>query len=73
MSKEVQNLLARRALSLFVTALRAALRVLPKYDVLQPTHAERLQGALEAVDVREDVVRAPSAQGYEYALGLVKA
>jgi hypothetical protein len=32
-----------------------------------------MQGALDTVDDREDVVRAPSARGYEYALILAKA
>ena len=44
-----------------------------------PTHArggasrKSMQGALDTVDDREDVVRAPSARGYEYALILAKA
>ena len=42
--KEVQKPLARHALSLFATVLCAALRVLPKYNDLRPTHAEGLLG-----------------------------
>jgi hypothetical protein len=62
---------------LFVAVLHVAVRVLSKHDDLLSTHAEgplgiRMQGALNAVDVRENDVRAPSVRSYEDPVDLAK-
>jgi hypothetical protein len=60
-----------------VTVLHLAICVLPKHDDLLPTHAKwllgiRMQGAPDAMDVRENDVGAPPVRVYEYTFDLAK-